>query len=158
MVVVKEPIFVVEDDPDILRLIQHHLESASFVVRIFTSGANLLTEASAQHPVLFLLDVMLPGESGLELCKRIRSKASLVGVPIIFVTARSSENDRVSGFELGADDYITKPFSPRELVARVKAVLRRFERPLQPTVTHLGDLEMDTGAMTLNVRGKPVAT
>jgi len=157
-VLVKKPIFVVEDDPDILRLIQHHLESASFIVRPFASGASLLAQASSHPPGLFLLDVMLPGESGLELCKRIRGKATLVGIPIIFVTARSSENDRVSGLELGADDYITKPFSPRELVARVKAVLRRFERPLQPTVTQLGDLEMDTGAMTLTVRGKGVAT
>ena len=158
MVLVKKPIFVVEDDPDILRLIKHHLEAAAFPVRTFTSGANLLSEAQTHQPSLFLLDITLPGETGIEICKRIRAKASLVAVPIIFVTARSSEQDRVSGLELGADDYITKPFSPRELVARVKAVLRRFERPLQPAITKAGDLELDSGAMTLMVRGKPVAT
>ncbi len=154
----KKTIFVVEDDPDISRLIQHHLESAGYSVRTFSSGLNLLAEAQADPPSLFLLDIMLAGEQGTDLCKRIRAKASLVGLPIIFVTARSSEQDRISGLELGADDYVTKPFSPRELVARVKAVLRRFERPLPAAVTKVGELEMDTGAMTLSVRGKPVAT
>src|SRR5947209_1659770 len=147
MVGVKRPIFIVEDDPDISRLIRHHLEAVPYSVRTFASGENLLTEAHKNSPSLFLLDITLPGESGIDLCQRIRSKASLIGIPIIFVTARSSESDRVSGLELGADDYITKPFSPRELVARIKAVLRRFELPLKPAVLQAGDLEVDTGAM-----------
>lgn len=155
---VKKTIFVVEDDPDISRLIQHHLEAASYSVKTFTSGVYLIAHAEAMRPSLFLLDITLPGEHGTELCKNIRANALLVGVPVIFVTARSSEQDRISGLELGADDYVTKPFSPRELVARVKAVLRRFERPLQPAINRSGDLEMDTGAMTLSVRGKVVAT
>jgi len=148
----------VEDDPDISRLIRHHLEAVPYSVRTFASGANLLSEAHKDPPSLFLLDITLPGESGIDICQRIRSKASLVGVPIIFVTARSSELDRVSGLELGADDYITKPFSPRELVARVKAIFRRFEIPLKPALLQSGDLEMDTGAMILRVNGKTVPT
>jgi two-component system phosphate regulon response regulator PhoB len=92
------------------------------------------------------------------LCRRIRSNPALGTIPVIFVTAKTSETDRILGLELGADDYISKPFSPRELVARVKAVLRRFERPLVPQLLKAGDIEIDTGAMVLTVRGKKMAT
>ncbi|HYD84197.1 MAG TPA: response regulator transcription factor, partial [Opitutus sp.] len=105
-----------------------------------------------------LLDIMVPGGDGFELCRRIRQAQSVAMTPVIFLTAKTGESDRVLGLELGADDYITKPFSPRELVARVKAVLRRFERPLAPSVVHAGEVEIDAGAMTLTVRGKQVPT
>jgi two-component system phosphate regulon response regulator PhoB len=105
-----------------------------------------------------LLDIMLPEGDGLGICRQIRQAASLAATPIIFVTARTTETDRVIGLEIGADDYITKPFSPRELVARVKAVLRRFEQPLAPLLVKAGDIEIDSGAMALRVRGKPVTT
>jgi two-component system phosphate regulon response regulator PhoB len=155
---VKSHIFVVEDDPDISRLVRHHLEAAGFSVRLFPTGAGVLGEAERQRPMLFLLDIMVPGFDGLELCRRIRQMPTLAMTPVIFLTAKSGEADRVLGLELGADDYIAKPFSPRELVARVKAVLRRFERPLSPTPIRIGEIEIDPGAMVLTVSGKPVTT
>jgi len=155
---VKQTIFAVEDDTDISRLVRHHLEGAGYAVRTFTSASGVVAEAEKQPPSLFLLDIMIPGGDGLELCRRIRQNQALAVVPVIFLTARTSEADRVVGLELGADDYISKPFSPRELVARVKAVLRRFERPLVPSLLKAGDIEVDTGAMTLTVRGRKVPT
>jgi two-component system phosphate regulon response regulator PhoB len=153
---VRSTIFVVEDDADIGRLVRHHLEAAGFAVRSFASSSGVLAQAEQERPSLLLLDIMFPGADGLELCRRVRETASIAATPVIFLTARTSESDRVLGLELGADDYITKPFSPRELVARVKAVLRRFEQPLQPATLRLDDIEIDTGAMILNVRGKNV--
>ena len=150
----KPSLFVVEDDPDISRLVRHHLENEGFTVRVYPTGANVLADAERQRPALFVLDIMVPGKDGLEICRTIRQTPGLSSVPVIFLTAKSSEADRVLGLELGADDYIAKPFSPRELVARVKAVLRRFERPLPPSPMKVGDIEIDPSAMTLTVRGK----
>lgn len=155
---VKQAIFVVEDDQDIAQLVRHHLEAAGFVARVYPRVGAVLAEAEQLRPSLFLLDIMVPGGDGLELCRQIRQSPSLRVIPVIFLTARSSEADRVLGLELGADDYISKPFSPREMVARVKAVLRRFERPLAPTVVEVGDIRIDSGAMLLSVRNKPVST
>jgi two-component system phosphate regulon response regulator PhoB len=118
----------------------------------------VLTQAQRERPSLFLLDIMIPGGDGLELCKRIRQTPTLAMIPVIFLTAKAGEADRVVGLEIGADDYISKPFSPRELVARVKAVLRRFDQPLAPSVIKAGEIEIDSGAMTLTVRGEPVPT
>src|SRR5581483_5609773 len=132
--VLSQTVFVLEDDTDIARLVQHHLEAAGFTVRIFHTPTNVISDAERQPPALFLLDIMVPGGDGLDLCRRLRAHSGLSTVPIIFLTARAGENDRVLGLELGADDYITKPFATRELVARVKAVLRRFERPTTPSV------------------------
>jgi two-component system phosphate regulon response regulator PhoB len=153
-----QTIFVLEDDGDISRLMQHHLEAAGFAVRLFSTTGTVIAEAERAHPALFLLDIMVPGGDGLELCRRLRQHASLASVPIIFVTARTSENDRVLGLELGADDYITKPFATRELVARVRAVLRRFERPAGLSLVRFGDVEIDGSAMQLRVRGDLTAT
>src|ERR1700727_1800861 len=125
----RQTIFVLEDDPDISRLVQHQLESAGYSVRTFSTPTNLIPDAERQAPALFLLDIMVPGGDGLEVCRKLRAPPGLRSVPIIFVTARAGENDRVLGLEVGADDYITKPFATRELVARVHAVLRRFEPP-----------------------------
>ena len=147
-----------EDDADIARLVRHHLENEGFAVRVYSSGTSVLGDAERQRPALFVLDIMVPGRDGLELCRNIRQNPALAAVPVIFLTAKSGEADRVLGLELGADDYIPKPFSPRELVARVKAVLRRFERPLPPSPLKVGDIEIDPSAMTLTVRGKTVAT
>lgn len=155
---VKPSIFVVEDDPDISRLVRHHLESAGFWVKVFPAGHSLLADSEKQKPSLFLLDIMVPGKDGLELCRQIRQTQSLAATPVIFLTAKGGEADRILGLELGADDYIPKPFSPRELVARVKAVLRRFERPLPQSPVKVGDIEIDPGAMTLVVRGNTIAT
>jgi DNA-binding response OmpR family regulator len=155
---VKPHIAVVEDDPDISRLVRHHLEGAGFAVKLYPTGNAILAEAERQRPALFVLDIMVPGKDGLELCRQIRQTPSLAMIPVIFLTAKSSEADRVLGLELGADDYIPKPFSQRELIARVKAVLRRFERPLSPGPVRVGDIEIDPSAMTLLVDGKPVTT
>jgi DNA-binding response OmpR family regulator len=155
---VKPNVFVIEDDPDISRLVRHHLEGAGFAVRVFPTGHTVISDSERQAPALFILDIMVPGKDGLELCRQIRQMQSLAPIPVIFLTAKSSEADRILGLELGADDYIAKPFSPRELVARVKAVLRRFERPLSPTPLRVGEIEIDPGAMTLAVQGQMVPT
>lgn len=152
-------IFVVEDDEDIARLISHHLQAAGFEVKSFVSGASLLTEAVREMPVLILLDVMLPGVDGFELCRHIRQTPLLAAIPIIFLTAKTAEADRVKGFELGGDDYITKPFSSRELVARVRGVLRGLgQAPATAEISRLGDLEIDVPSMTVHVQGRNVPT
>jgi two-component system phosphate regulon response regulator PhoB len=151
-------VFVLEDDADIARLVQHHLEAAGFEARLFHTPTNLIPDAERKAPALFLLDIMVPGGDGLDVCRRLRNHAGLSTVPIIFLTARAGENDRVLGLELGADDYITKPFSTRELVARVKAVLRRFERPSTPSVITFEEIVIDAGAMQLKVRGAITTT
>ena len=156
---VNHKIFVLEDDNDISRLVRHHLEMAGYRVRTFSTTSHVLGEAQRERPSLFLLDIMVPGGDGLDLCRQIRQAGTPVaGIPIIFLTAKTEETDRIVGLEIGADDYIIKPFSPRELVARVKAVLRRSERPLPPAVINAGDLEINSSAMTLMVRGDPVVT
>jgi len=155
---VKPSIFVVEDDPDISGLVRHHLENDGYSVRIYSTGSSVLSDAQHQIPALFILDIMVPGKDGLELCRAVRQTPGLSSVPVIFLTAKSSESDRVLGLELGADDYIGKPFSPRELVARVRAVLRRFERPLAPSPMKVGEIEIDPSAMILTVRGQTVPT
>ena len=156
-----QTIFLLEDDPDISRLVRHQLERAGYIVRPYFAVGAIIEDAERTRPALFLLDVMVPGGDGMELCKRLRRNAALSTVPIIFLTARASENDRVRGLELGADDYITKPFGMRELLARVKAVLRRFEpistEPVMPLI-RFDDIEIDRSAMQLRVRGEPVAT
>jgi DNA-binding response OmpR family regulator len=155
---VNPTIFVVEDDADIARLVRHHLEGAGYRTRVFATTLPVIAEAEKDLPAIFLLDVMVPGGDGFDLCRRIRGQRRLQTIPIIFLTAKTSEADRIMGLELGADDYISKPFSPRELVARVRAVLRRFERPLAPAVTKIGDIEIDSGAMTVTVRGDQITT
>ena len=152
-------IFLVEDDSDIARLVRHNLEAAGFRVRSFSSTTNVISDAHKERPALMLLDIMIPGGDGLDLCRQIRQAgAPVAATPIVFLTAKTSETDRVLGLELGADDYITKPFSPRELVARIKAVLRRCEAPLAPASINAGSLEIDANAMTLTVRGEVVTT
>ena len=150
----KQNIVVLEDDVDIGNLVRHHLQLAGFNVRICASGDQVLPLARKQPPVLFLLDIMVPGGSGYEVCRQIRESRDLARIPIIFLTAKASEEDRVRGLDLGADDYITKPFGTRELTARVRAVLRRFEQPLTTTIT-TPDFELQGDSMTLTVRGKP---
>ncbi len=151
-------VFVVEDDPDIARLTSHHLRLAGYAPQVFASADGVLRAAKAHAPALLLLDVMLPGGDGFELCRELRATPSTAATPVIFLTAKTAERDRLQGFEIGADDYITKPFSPRELVARVKAVLRRFETQLPAETRRLGDLEIDGGAMTVRVRGEVIPT
>lgn len=150
-------IFVVEDEADISRLLRHHLEAAGFRVRCYSTTHTVLADALRERPALLLLDIMVPGGDGFELCRQVRqSNQALSGLPIVFLTARTGEADRIRGLETGADDYILKPFSPRELIARVKAVLRRCETPLAPSLICAGDLEIDAQAMTITLRGTPM--
>lgn len=152
-------VFVVEDDADIARLISHNLRAAGFEVQSFLSGASVVREALRDQPAVFVLDVMLPGSDGFELCRQIRQNTLLAATPIIFLTAKTSESDRVKGLELGGDDYITKPFSPRELVARVRTVLRAVgQGPAANEILRFGDLEIDTSSMTVQVAGTQVPT
>ena len=110
-------VFVLEDDCDISRLVQYHLQKSGFVVKVYETGRTIVADAEEARPALFLLDVMVPDGDGMDVCRRIRQNPLLESTPIIFLTARAMENDRVRGLEMGADDYITKPFGTRELVA-----------------------------------------
>ena len=152
-------IFVVEDEEDIARLIAHNLQAAGYSVQTFYNGASVIAEALREIPALFLLDVMLPGANGFDLCRHIRQTPLLAAIPIIFLTAKTAEADRVKGLELGGDDYITKPFSPRELVARVRSVLRALNQSGPSSeVLRLGDLNIDISSMTVQVAGRSVFT
>src|ERR1700738_1156125 len=156
---VRHLVFVVEDDEDIARLISHNLQAAAFEVQSFVSAASVISEAVREMPALFVLDVMLPGADGFDLCRQIRQTPLLSATPIIFLTARTAEADRVKGLEMGGEDYITKPFSPRELVARVRSILRGSRQaPTVDEVLKLGELEIDVSSMTVNVRGRAVQT
>lgn len=148
----KQLVIVLEDDSDIANLITLHLQQAGFLVKVSANGDAVLSLARHQVPVLFLLDIMVLGSSGFEVCRRIRESRDLAKIPIIFLTAKTTEEDRVKGLELGADDYISKPFSTRELIARINAVLRRFEQPLVANIV-TPDFQLDSESFTLTVRG-----
>jgi len=132
-VTVSRKILIIEDERDILDLVRHYLEKEGYRTRTATDGAAGLAAARQEHPDLIVLDLMLPGMDGLELCKKLRAESPTSLTPVIMLTAKADETDRVVGLELGADDYLTKPFSPKELVARVKAILRRAERREEPS-------------------------
>jgi DNA-binding response OmpR family regulator len=147
-------ILVVDDEARIVRLVRDYLERAGYGVLTARDGETALQLAHQEQPDLIVLDLMLPGVDGLDVCRRLRQES---GVPIIMLTARVEEADRVVGLELGADDYVTKPFSPRELVARVRATLRRTSGQVGPaTVLRAGDVELDTAALAATVAGQPV--
>jgi DNA-binding response OmpR family regulator len=148
-------VLVVEDDRTVAEVVTRYLEREGFAVESVGDGNEALARADAQLPDLVVLDIMLPGLDGLEVCRLLRSRAP---IPVVMLTARGSEEDRVLGLELGADDYVAKPFSPRELTARVKAVLRRAGSPLGDvdsagTVEYDG-LQVDLGAREARVRGE----
>ena len=146
-------VLVVEDEPDIRNLIVHHLTRDGFRCRAVASGAEALQRVKAATPDLVVLDLMLPGMDGLEVCRRLRSDAGSAGVPIIMLTAKADEVDRVVGLEMGADDYVVKPFSPKELVARVRAVLRRARPPAAGQALSAGAITLDAGRHHVTVRG-----
>ena len=135
----KGTIAVIDDEPDILELVSMHLEKEGFKVKKFKEGRSLLKFLDENIPELIILDLMLPDIDGLEICKSLKKQDKFAALPIIMLTAKGQETDKVLGLELGADDYVTKPFSPRELIARVKAVLRRYERKEKYNVIKIGD-------------------
>jgi DNA-binding response OmpR family regulator len=151
---VAQTILVVDDEARIVKLVRDYLERAGFDVIAARDGETAMTLARVEQPDLIVLDLMLPGVDGLDICRRLRRES---GVPIIMLTARVEEADRIVGLELGADDYVTKPFSPRELVARVRATLRRAKGQMGPaTMLRAGDVELDTASLTAVVAGQPV--
>ena len=150
-------VLVVEDDQDIAELVAHHLRKAGYASEILTSGAEVLPLVRARPPALVVLDLMLPGRNGLDVCRSIRADPRTSSVPIIMLTARTDETDRIVGLELGGDDYVTKPFSPKELVARVGAVLRRArrERPSR-SLLRFGLVTVDTDRHLVTSDGRDV--
>ncbi len=151
-------ILIIEDDRDIEELVRYNLQQEGFTVAAATDGAFGLSMIRKSPPDLLLLDLMLPKLSGLEICKAVRRDEKLNRLPILMLTARGEESDRVIGLELGADDYVTKPFSPRELVARVKALLRRAEPAgsSPQAAIRAGDLEIDPEGYRVTRDNKPV--
>ena len=149
-----QTILVVDDEARIVKLVRDYLTRAGFDVLDARDGDAALTMARVERPDLIILDLMLPGVDGLDICRRLRQESD---VPIIMLTARVEEADRIVGLELGADDYVTKPFSPGELVARVRATLRRASGEMGPgTMLRAGDVELDTASLTATVAGEPV--
>jgi DNA-binding response OmpR family regulator len=150
-------ILVVEDEPDIRDLIVLHLEREGFRCRTAATGPEALDAVKRTPPDLLILDVMLPGESGLDVCRKLRGRDESADLAIIMLTARTEEVDRIVGLELGADDYVTKPFSPKELIARVRAVLRRVRRPAASEHVATGGLVIDRGRHVVSLHGEPLS-
>lgn len=151
-------VLVVEDDRDIAELVAHHLRRAGYASEILTSGSEVMPLVRERPPALVVLDLMLPGRNGLDVCRSLRADPRTAGVPIIMLTARADETDRIVGLELGGDDYVTKPFSHKELVARVGAVLRRSRRGRPPprSLLRFGRVTVDTDRHLVTCEGRDV--
>jgi phosphate regulon transcriptional regulator PhoB len=148
---------VVDDEPDIIELVSYNLKKEGFDVSSASDGEEALAKIRKGDFDLLILDLMLPGIQGMELCRILRNDPKTAHIPIIMLTAKGEEVDRVLGLEIGADDYMTKPFSPRELVARVKAVLRRLsEKAGMPQVVRIGDLEINKETYAVSKKNVPV--
>jgi len=151
-------ILIVEDEKDILELVKLYLEKEGYRTCTAATGLDGLKHVKSEHPDLIVLDLMLAGMDGLEVCKRIRADPQTAMTPIIMLTAKAEESDQIVGLELGADDYITKPFSPKTLVARVKALFRRLERASEEPTRHVyGPLVMDLDRHEVKVSGRDVS-
>jgi phosphate regulon transcriptional regulator PhoB len=150
-------VLVVEDEPDIRDLLVFHLERGGYQVRSVPTGAEALRDVKAAPPDLVLLDLMLPELDGLEVCRRLRQDPATAVLPIVMLTAKGDEVDRVVGLEMGADDYIVKPFSPQEVLARVRAVLRRARPGPSWAPLRVGALVVDTATHSVMVGGAPLA-
>jgi two-component system phosphate regulon response regulator PhoB len=149
-------LLLVEDDASLAELLEYRFESEGYDVRVTADGDEALQLAIEEVPDLVILDWMIEGTSGIEVCRRLRRDKATARVPIIMLTAREAEDDRVRGLETGADDYLTKPFSPRELLARVAAVLRRVRPALAGEILEVGDLRLDPVAHRVERRGAPL--
>jgi two-component system alkaline phosphatase synthesis response regulator PhoP len=152
-------ILIVEDDPDIAELVGRYLDKAGFVTERAASGRDALQTIAVRPPGLMVLDLMLPHVDGLEVCRQVRANEATAAIPIIMLTARAEESERIVGLELGADDYLAKPFSPNELVARVRALLRRAERAASPAATKTlayGPIALDTERHVVSSDGRDV--
>jgi two-component system phosphate regulon response regulator PhoB len=153
----KKKILIIEDDKDIARLIQYNLDKAGYACEVCVSGEDGLKSLAHRPADLVLLDVMLPGANGFDICRRIKQDEDHKNIPVIMLTAKGEEVDRIVGLELGAEDYVVKPFSPRELALRVKAVLRRHQVDEDAgDVLKAGDLVLDKGRHRVTVKSKEV--
>ena len=152
----KPKILLVEDDESLVELIRYNLGAAGFEVTSTPDGEDALVLAAEEAPDVVILDWMVEGVSGIEVCRRLRRSPATANVPILMLTARAEEADRVRGLETGADDYLTKPFSPRELVARIRAVLRRMRPALTGGTLEYAGLSMDTSTHKVSRDGKPL--
>lgn len=148
-------VLIVEDDPDIVELLRHYLEREGWGVEAVADGRRALERARQEAYDLLILDLQLPGLDGLTLCNELRGDPRRQNLPIVMLTARGDETDRIVGLEVGADDYIVKPFSPKELLARVRALFRRIERREAAPIVHAG-LEVDPSRHTVRWQGQPV--
>lgn len=150
-------ILVVDDETDVLEMISSNLKNAGFNVAQAQDGPSALEKAREAMPMLVVLDLMLPGMSGLEVCKALKGDPSTAHIPIVMLTAKAEEIDRILGLELGADDYISKPFSPRELILRIKSIVRRAGLSNdKPDLIKIGDLVVDRLFFDVRIKGKPV--
>src|SRR5579862_4643163 len=147
-------IAIVEDEAELAALLNYNLTRSGYQACILTGNKGALKDLENWKPDLIVLDVMLPGDDGFELCRQIRQSPTLARIPVLFLTARSDEVDRVLGLEIGGDDYMTKPFSPRELVARVKAHLRRAEREEESSTAEVGPFKLDRSAHRVYLRDR----
>jgi len=153
----KPRLLIVEDDADIAHLLAHAVRKAGFDAAVLLSGAGVVARVREALPDLLLLDVMLPGVDGRDICRSLRADARTSSIPIIIITARAEEDERIAGLELGADDYITKPFSPREVVARIRAVLRRTQPGTAAgTTLSFGEVHMDLDRHVVTADGREV--
>ena len=153
----KEKILIVEDEKDILKMLDYNLKKEGFRTIDANDGKEALDLAKKEFPELILLDLMLPVMDGFDVCKELKRERKTANIPIIMLTAKTQETDKIIGLELGADDYVTKPFSPKELIARIKAVLRRtHEKEKLPEALQIGDLAIDFAKIAVAVKGKPV--
>ena len=150
-------LLLVEDDPALAELLEFRFRAEGYRVSVTGDGDEALLRAAEEAPDLVVLDWMIEGTSGIEVCRRLRRDKATAHVPIIMLTARGSEDDRVRGLETGADDYLTKPFSPRELIARVAAIMRRIRPALAGEVLAVGDLSLDASAHRVTRGGDAVA-
>ena len=153
---VRERILVVEDEQDVIDLLRRALEKAEFLTQVSTNGEAAIAVAREQAPALIILDLMLPKMSGLEVCRVLKSDDTTAHIPIIMLTAKAEEIDRIVGLEFGADDYVTKPFSPREVVLRASAILRRSKTAGVEKVLSAGDLIVDTQQYDVRIKGRAV--
>jgi phosphate regulon transcriptional regulator PhoB len=153
----KEKILIVDDEKDIVKMLDYNLKKDGYRVISASDGEDALDLAGREHPDLIVLDLMLPGLDGLEVCKTLKKEGKTASIPIIMLTAKTQESDKVIGLELGADDYMTKPFSPRELLARIKAVLRRAkDKEKLPEIIKSGDLTLDLARISVSVKNKKI--
>jgi len=153
----REKILIVEDEPDIIKMLEYNLKKEGFRITSVSDGREALRRSEREHPDIIILDLMLPEIDGLEVCKTLKQSSDTADIPVIMLTAKAQETDKIVGLELGADDYITKPFSIRELTARVKAVLRRAgEKNKLPEIFEIGNLTIDFSKIKVTVGNKPV--